>query len=420
MRYLFYFITLLFFVQSCVPVSNPSSSSPILYFADRDYIPSVGNVIVTSGMLSGVYQNPVTSIGRQNLSLSFDLLESEFQYLNIKIYHCTTDWQKSGLADLEFMKEFNEIPINQYSFSQAIYSTYVAYQITLPEVTKSGNFVVAVYRDNASKDLVLTRRFVVYNSKAAVNAEIVLSSGIEERRTHHQIELDVRYGGLNIINPNRDIRVVLLQNHNWNLAMVDLLPTNIRVDQQLLEFRQFDVSNNFAAGNDFRLFDISTLAAKGQQIERIGIQNNQAVALIETQKSRGLQAFSEPLMSDLNGKYYLRNRNPFERDDQSEYVDAVFQLESAPLDREVYIVGQFNNWQMNASNLMRYDETRKQYIGNFKLKQGYYNYQFWTNDPEPMRHFEGSHMQTKNEYEVLVYYREPGTIYDQVVGYSFF
>jgi len=69
---------------------------------------------------------------------------------------------------------------------------------------------------------------------------------------------------------------------------------------------------------------------------------------------------------------------------------------------------------------MRYDETTKQYLGNVKLKQGYYNYQFWTNEPVPMRQFEGSHLQTKNEYEVLVYYREPGTIYDQVVGYAFF
>lgn len=420
MRFLFCYLIIAFVFASCVPVSTPTSNSTQLYFSDRDYVPTVGNVIVTSGMLSGVYQNPVTSLQRQNLSLSFDLLESEFQYHNIKIYHCTADWQQSGLADLEFMKEFNEIPVNQYSFSQAIYSTYVAYQITLPQVTKSGNYVVAVYRDNSRKDLVLTRRFVVYNSITAVSADIVLSSGIEERRTHHQIELDVRYAGLNIINPNRDIRVVLLQNHNWNLAITDLLPTNIRVDQQLLEYRQFDVSNNFAAGNDFRFFDISTLAAKGQQIERVGIQNNQPIAFVEIQKSRSAQAFSEPLMRDLNGKYYLRNRNPFERDDQSEYVDVAFRLESDALDREVYITGQFNNWQMNATNRMYYDETSKQYKGGVRLKQGYYNYQFWTSNPIPMKEYEGSHLQTRNEYEALVYYREPGTIYDQVVGYTQF
>ncbi|MFT7281216.1 MAG: hypothetical protein ACI9DM_000940, partial [Cyclobacteriaceae bacterium] len=83
--------------------------------------------------------------------------------------------------------------------------------------------------------------------------------------------------------------------------------------------------------------------------------------------------------------------------------------------------GRFNNWQKNRSNQLTYDEQKNQYFTSILMKQGYYNYNYHIVGTEvPDHYLEGSHFQTKNLYELLVYYREPGTVFDRVVGYEAF
>jgi hypothetical protein len=73
---------------------------------------------------------------------------------------------------------------------------------------------------------------------------------------------------------------------------------------------------------------------------------------------------------------------------------------------------------------MTYNYEKKAYETTLFLKQGYYSYvyAFLPTDAKTadVAFFEGSHYQTQNYYYVFVYYRAPGTTYDQLVGMTLF
>ena len=56
------------------------------------------------------------------------------------------------------------------------------------------------------------------------------------------------------------------------------------------------------------------------------------------------------------------------------------------------------------------------------LKQGYYNFDFAVagarGTAPDETYFEGSHYETENQYDLLVYYRPPGTRADLLIGYK--
>ena len=70
---------------------------------------------------------------------------------------------------------------------------------------------------------------------------------------------------------------------------------------------------------------------------------------------------------------------------------------------------------------MQYNEAAKAYEGAVLLKQGYYSYRYvvvnadGTTKPVTT---EGSFYQTRNKYQVLVYYKGVGDRTDRLLGYG--
>ena len=67
---------------------------------------------------------------------------------------------------------------------------------------------------------------------------------------------------------------------------------------------------------------------------------------------------------------------------------------------------------------MNFDPASGFYQNTQLLKQGWYNYQYLVEDNQlPPNHFEGSHFETENFYEVLFYYRPFQPNADLLIGY---
>ena len=67
---------------------------------------------------------------------------------------------------------------------------------------------------------------------------------------------------------------------------------------------------------------------------------------------------------------------------------------------------------------MRYDSLRNEYTARILLKQGWYDYQYIVQSPDvPPYVLEGTHFQTENLYEILVYYRPFQPQADLLIGY---
>jgi hypothetical protein len=290
----------------------------------------------------------------------------------------------------------------------------------IPSVKKSGNYILSVYREDGN-ELLFTRRFYVIENQLDIAPTLELSSGIEFRRNNHQIQLDVNYRNLNVINPFQDLFIKMVQNQNPNNTISGLNPSYHDPQNNQVEYQYFNLENNFPGINEFRFFDTRTLAARGTNVQAVRTSSRGIEVFVNPDKSRKEDVYNEVLIQDLNGGYYLTNMELNQSQSQSNYAWVNFKLEENKIDGEVYVVGQFNNWKLNNENRLTYNEATKSYEGSVYLKQGFYNYMYFVKSTNlPYFYFEGSHQETQNRYEIFVYFREQGKIYDRIVGYRRF
>ncbi len=363
---------------------------------------------------------PVVSLNnRSGVRLEFDLLQKNADYVNVHFIHCNRNWTQSNLNDIQFLKEYNEFSVNEYDFSQNTRIQYVKYGVNLPTPIKSGNYIIVAYKDSDKSDLLFTRRLLVYDNRARIQSTVRSSNIVSKREINQQIQFGVYFDGIENINPMNDIMVTLLQNHNWRTKISDLKPTRIRQDEGFLDYDHFNGENNFSAWNEFRFFDIRTTEFRGRNIANIRIEDSRVQAFLGQDKSRKGLAYSQQIHDDLNGGYFLQNQDPNDSQLESEYVEAHFELNADKIEGDVYITSRFNNWRLQDDNKMVYDQALGSYKGILLLKQGYYDYQYSVQNSElPSTYFEGSHYQTINDYEVLVYFRSPFNNYDELIGYQ--
>jgi hypothetical protein len=120
---------------------------------------------------------------------------------------------------------------------------------------------------------------------------------------------------------------------------------------------------------------------------------------------------------DHNGTFYPRTDDQEANDTQSEYVIVHFALQSPRLSKKVYVNGEWSNGEFSEDCQMQYNEEYSMYEASVLLKQGYYDYQYITDDGATSDTM-GNFWQTENEYQAFIYYKESGSRYDRIVGYT--
>ncbi|MFY0601883.1 MAG: DUF5103 domain-containing protein [Cyclobacteriaceae bacterium] len=409
-------------INSCVPVSNTTYTPDKKLIHDNvNYESKVGMVKLFpfSHNLQSDLENPVLNINNSDgFFLEFDLFEENYSNLNARFIHCNKNWSPSNLADIRFLDQYNSFTINDYQYSANTRHQYVKYGVRLPTPKISGNYLVVVSSASNDQDIIFSRRVLVFENNIGVNGSVKMSTSVAKRNANQQVDFNLSYKNLQNVNPLQDFHVAILQNHNWKVAIQGLKPTLIRHDQSYLEYFHFNSENNLMGLNEFRYFDLRSIDFRGMNVSNIQKNENSVIAFLGLDKPRTGLAYSQ-LIEDLNGNYFLVNSDPGDSQLQSEYVDVIFELMTDQIDGKVFVAGQFNNWQLTSQNNMTYDAKRNSYRAKIRLKQGYYDYMYWVDSENlPINHFEGNHFQTDNDYEILVYYRNPINNFDELAGYK--
>lgn len=363
-------------------------------------------------------QTPIVSLKSNSvLMLEFDVLLEDYLFLQAKIIHCNADWTPSRLSDFKFLSDFNSFDLNDFEYSINTKTLYIHYTFQVPATKVSGNYLLLIYQNSDEKDIILSRRFVVYENTVNISPFVEISSDISARNFNQQVEFTINYNGLNVSNPLTDFHVVIRQNQRWDNAIIGLKPTLIRQDQKYLEYHHFTMENNFNGGNEFRFFDLRTYSFRGQHVSFINTNTNPISAFLAFDENRSKQIYTQ--YRDLNGQYFIETREPQAGILEEDYIDVTFQLNSNhKSEGDVYVLGAFNDWKKKPEYKLNYDKTRKLYWKTISLKQGVYSYTYYVND-NPY-YFEGSFHQTENEYDILIYFRDLGHFVDRVVGYKAF
>ncbi|MCG8311431.1 MAG: DUF5103 domain-containing protein [Cytophagales bacterium] len=352
------------------------------------------------------------------LMLKFDeLYTDEADYYRAKIVHCNIDWSPSNLSELQYLVEYNEFSVDQFDFSMATKVPYIHFTFEIPRVKLPGNYLLVVYREDDVNDLIITKRFIVFDQQVKIIGDLELSTGVVQRRFNQQIDFIIDYTQVPIPNPYLDIRVVLRQNHRWDNAIYGLMPTQIKEDISQLEYRYFNFENNFKAGNEFRFFDIRSAHFGGQNVERINMSDTQIDAYLYFDKSRGTEPYS--FINDLNGGFVVENSEGNNDFTESDYVNVHFFLDlKGTINEDIFLGGKLTDWRFEAFNKMKYNRVSGLYMCNLMLKQGLYDFAYIVpRHPENATLLEGNHFETKNEYEIIVYFKDQRLNTDIIIGY---
>jgi hypothetical protein len=382
---------------------------------DYNYSPDIRSVVWTP---AGRLTFPVLYLNSdQPLQMTFDDLTGDFKYYKYRIVQCDANWQPSSLSELEYIDGLNDIEIRQYAYSVNTRQNYTRYQFSFPNadisLTKSGNYLVHVYRED-DNELILTRRFIVAEMNFALKAEFELLQGIFDKQTEQKIKCSAS-SDASYTDPYNQVKLLVLQNGNWFSG--EMLPPRTVVGSTL----SFDYPDKpvFKGLKEFRALDTRSLRHPKFMIENLERYNDGTQVFLRTDVPRaGKMNLSYP---DLNGNFIFENfDNPLDTMN-IDYVNVHFYFKSPKLTNDVFVVGAFNNWGRAAgTTAMKYDATRGYYEGEILMKQGYYDYMFAEskNGKLDFTNTEGSSYETANNYQCILYYRKFGDRYDRIVAYQ--
>ena len=389
-------------------------------YKDQTYIETIKTVqLYPAGNQIFQTRYPVISLrSNQQLMLEFDeLYEDAFNY-QAKIIHCNSDWQPSGLSALQYLTDYNEFPINELEYSFGTKIPYVHYKFRVPRTKISGNFLLVVYSENNPEEIILTRRFVVFEQWVQVSSPNEIMNMSVQSIDRQNIQFEVGYGKVELLNPMENVKVSILQNHRWDNAKYNIRPTFIREMQGVLQYNNFSAKDGFLAGNEFRRFDIRSLKYFGFHVETAKLEKKGSQVWVDVDFPRAGRAYT--LEENRSGQFLIENIERKIPEIENDYAWVTFRLKSEKVSGQVHLSGKFTDWNYDKKTKMTYDEAFGGYIGKYFLKQGEYDYQYLAKNSEDPNKIEGNKSQTRNHYEILVYYRSTKLQADLLIGYQAF
>lgn len=364
---------------------------------------------------------PVASLGQQTpVNISFDDLTHEYHRYCYKIEHCESDWSASSqLFTSDYCEGFaegNTIDDMVESINTAQLYTHYAFQIPNDRcrLKISGNYRVTVYDENDEDRPVLRVCFMVAEPGMNVRLQQQTNTDVDYNGSHQQISMEVAFNALPVTNAATQVFTVLMQNGRWDNAVTGSQPQYVMASGLKWEHNRNFI---FPAGNEYHKFELLDVKRTAMGVERIDWDGNQYHAHLWPDEPRPNYVYDE----DANGAFIIRNTDNEEISNTTEYVMVHFTLKAPRQENPIFLNAKWTNDQFLPEYEMKWNAQKLCYEDSLMLKQGYYSYQYLTQDaaghygPLPS---EGSFFQTSNTYQALVYYRGTRDRTDRLVGYA--
>ncbi|HNW77042.1 MAG TPA: DUF5103 domain-containing protein [Bacteroidales bacterium] len=356
------------------------------------------------------------------LLLSFDVLGEEQPDFRFTIRHCEADWSTTPeLLPSAYISGLFEDDIVEQATSFNTTTLYTHYSLTFPsrnmQPRLSGNYLLIVYADDPAQPDFTCRFMVTEPSSVSIQGAVTQSDRLEERFTHQQLNFKVDMDGFPLMDPKREVKVVVLQNDRWDNALYVGNPRFVRGSE--LDY-SYDENNSFGGGNEFRTLDMKSLRTQSMRIRRIEWNGAYDVRMLEDVNRSTKNYVTEP---DINGRMLIKSDDNVKNSDvEADYARVHFSFPGGPPEsgKRIYLLGALTNWNMGVNNEMVYNPVSRKYEGTLWLKQGFYNYIYVTkedgNPAGDAAFTEGNHWETENQYMVLVYLHELGGLYDRLIS----
>lgn len=380
--------------------------------ANRIFVPNVRTV---TSVVNGDWLNrPVMQLGSNDqLTIGFDELSHQYHRFVYRLEHCEWDWTTSdALFESDWLEGFNGNPIDDYQNSLNTTVLYTHYQLTIPNehcrLKMSGNYRLTVYDEDRGNERVLEVEFYVVEPLMTIGLEATTNTDIDINRSHQQLSMTVNYNDLPVSNIDEQLHTLVMQNWRQETARTDVRPTYINMKGLGWEHCRPLI---FDAGNEYHKFEVLDVSHPTMGIDHITWDGSHYQVFPFAQQVRRNYLTDV----DADGAFVVRNSENSEVDYTCDYVFVNYVLE-APYEGRLYLQGLWTTDSDRDQYLMRYDGAKGIYYTQLLQKQGYYSYQYLTEDGS-IPSAAGSFYQTENRYQALVYYKGIGERAWRLVGY---
>lgn len=370
---------------------------------------------------------PVLMLGSNDvLELHFDDLERSIKQYYYAFQLCNADWTPSVLSTFDYIKGFQNVRITNYRSSSIALTAYTHYQAAVPDrnsfPTRSGNYLLKVFLNSDTSQLQFTKRFFVVDVKSSIGAQVQQPFNAQWFKTHQKLQLAINVESRIQIFAPQDLKVVVLQNSNWQTALFLNTPTIYRGNY--FEYSDEGITA-MPALREWRWIDLRSFRLKSDRMQDLNSKSAVPTVTVLPDPSRAGQGYL--YYQDFNGRYTietLESVNPFWQGDYG-YVDFSFfpPGNRAFEGRDVFLFGELTAYGRDTAAKMNFNAERGAYEKTLFLKQGYYNYMYATwpaarSGYPDMSQTEGNYWGTENSYTVLVYYKSFGGRADELIGYT--
>jgi hypothetical protein len=379
------------------------------------------NIKTASFVQSSQNAIPIFKLG-DSFQFQFDDLfgnEADYYY---EITHCDYNWAPSDIPKSDYLSGFDSQKVQEYTNSFNTLQIYSHYNLSIPNqftrLLLSGNYLLTIL--NSDKEVVLTRKFILYEDLVSVPLKIKKPRTVNFLYTKHNLEFEIKSDQILFQNPMQNLKVVLLQNAKFNTAIKNIRPQYVIGSTFVYKY---DTETQFWAGNEFLYFETKDIKNANNYVSFINSANEIYNTHLYTSSDRANLPYTN--FADINGNFKELTINGTNYKIEADYSWVYFSL-SAPLfmssTKNIYVVGMFNNYTTAPEFKMDYNSKNGLYEKAILIKQGFVNYQYLiANDKgiiDQENTIDGNFYQTENDYSVLVYYKGNADRYEKVIGYG--
>lgn len=377
------------------------------------------NIKTVSFIQNGSNVVPIFELGSV-FELQFDdLFGNEANYY-FDVIHCDYNWIPSDIPKTDYVRGFDNQRITDYSNSFNTLQAFSHYRLSFPnqfttQLQISGNYVLRVL--NEDREVVFSRKFILFENHSTVGAVVKRSRNLSNIDYKQNLEFTVLSNDIVFQTPLQNVKVLLMQNGDFNTTIKNIAPQYTIGNQMVYKY---DKETQFWAGNEFLYFENKDIRAASNNVAKVGSANDIYSSFLYTNQARANQIYT--LYEDVDGNFVVKNINGSNQEIEADYAWVYFSL-SAPafrLNKDIYIVGMFNNYSLSPEYKMDYDEKKGVYEKAVMIKQGFTNFEYRVADKKGVIDYEnaidGNFYQTENEYTILVYYKHSSDRYERVIG----
>ena len=302
--------------------------------------------------------------------------------------------------------------ITNYENSFNTLVDYRNYKISIPNndvsIKISGNFSISIHDKNG--DFLFERKFSIINKRLLINTEIKKSKDLKNYETHQSQDITVKCNNcLNFKNSSSKLKLVVLKNKQWKNSMILEKPDFFFNDRLVYK------NISFPGGNEYFHFDNSKINSTNLNVYKTELNDIYNTYLrTDLERKNSLYTYNP----DINGSFII-NQNISNSNNENDYsfVRFNFKPNQINLSNRIFIIGEFNNYEITKKHeLELIDNT---YQGSFLFKQGFYNYKYvYQNTNKELKFYSGNFWETENVYSILIFHKKNTDKYYSLIGYK--